>query len=379
MECDSFEIVRRSEAFKALQYDWEDLCGRSSRYRFSQSFVWCWTTWEVVHEPRKRHLHCIIARNGGRPVLIWPLVIYRSSFPSLAAPLVCFGEYPDPLVEEGPEAGLRIKAAWRTLRETCGCDLIRLRHVREGSELHRLMIGERAKIVSKVTNLQVDWNRHDNWESYYRTLRKGDRREIERRRRRLDELGNVTFEVIEGSQCEQVIDWALANKVEQLVRTNRRGGNWLRTKAYRNLLVWAASRSGPCGRVVTLTLKLDGRLIATQWCRVDEARVEHLNTVYDPAYSKFGPGTILRGECLKWAFEHHLEVDMKGGDYHHKRRWANRESRSITYDVAISTSYALGLRFPAMRPLIHSYRAARRKLGKRLPRWLKHTVSPPTT
>ena len=276
-EDDVFEIVKDAEAFKALKGDWEDLCARSSQSRFSQSFVWCWTTWETVERPRGRRLHCIVARNRCRIVLIWPFIVYPKSFLFTASPLgSAYSEYPDPLVEDGPETDTRIEAAWRTLCDTCGCDLIKLPYVREGSELHRLIVGKtgkKAKIVSRVANLYVSWHNYDNWQSYYRGRSSKDRREDGRRRRRLSERGKVTLEIIEGANCAASVEWAIANKVKQLALTNRRGGSWLKTKAYRNLLVGAATRSSLEGKIVMFVLKLDDQnVIRGTNLRLDDVR-----------------------------------------------------------------------------------------------------------
>ena len=207
---DRFEVVTDIHAFKALRTDWDDLGGRSSQHRFSQSFVWCWTTWEAVEGPRGRRLHCIVGRDRSRIVLIWPFIVQRKSFPFVAAPLGCsYTEYPDPLVEDGPEADQRVETAWRTLRDTCGCDMINLRYVREGSQLHRLLVGEmgsKARIVSGVANHHVTWQEHENWESYCRGLPGKDRNENGRLRRRMEERGRVTFEVITGPQSSPAIE-----------------------------------------------------------------------------------------------------------------------------------------------------------------------------
>lgn len=150
-ENDRFEVVTDSDAFKALESDWDDLCLRSSRVRFTQSFAWRCTTWEQVEGPQARWLHCIVARNRDRAVLIWPFIVYRRDHLVVASPLGCaYSEYPDPLVEDGPESGQRIEAAWKTLRNTCGCDLVRFRHVRKGSPLHRFLTGKAAKRARAV-------------------------------------------------------------------------------------------------------------------------------------------------------------------------------------------------------------------------------------
>ena len=361
---DSVEIVTKIEAFKALQHDWDDLCARSN-YRFSQGFAWCWSTWEALHRRRRRRLHCIVIRRGGRFVLVRPFVVYRRSFGTVAAPLgFAYGDYPDPLVENGPEANRRIEAAWRALRDTCRCDIIRLRHVLKGSDLHRLMVRERAKPVSRATNLKVEWHGHADWESYYRSTKGRNRQDTERRRRRLGERGKVSFEMIEGPQCAPAIDWTLTNKVKLFTQANRHAGGWLKSKAYRNVWIWSAARGDPRGRVLVFALKLDGQIIATQLCRVDEIRVEAVESAYDEAYNRYGPGTILKSDCLKWAFERGLEFDFRNGRHTHKERWVNRARSAITYEVPNSKLFALRDWFPVLTPLIHRVRPAQRRIDR---------------
>jgi len=299
----------------------------------------------------------------------------------VATPLGLFNEYPDPLVEDGPDAVQRVQAAWSTLCNTCACDLIKFRYVHQGSALDRLRKGKKlARLVSlkkKRANLKVAWHDYSEWEDYYRSLKKKDHGDTDRRRRRLEEQGKLTFEAIEGKECTTAIDWILANKLMQLARIGRRAHVWLETKAYRNLLVWVASRgSKPLGQIVIFTLKFNDQIIAAMLCRADRTHVEVLIPVYDEAYKRYAPGKILFIESLKWAFEHQLEFDFRGGSSPYKILLANRKSVIIDYDVAISRSYALGLRFPVIRPLIRSYRIVRHKLGKRFRGgWLKRAVS----
>lgn len=366
-EHDRFDVVTDVEAFKALEGEWDDLCERANQFRFSQSFAWCWATWEAVERPRGRRLHCIVGRNQDRIVLIWPFVVSERPFPLAASPLGCaYTEYPDPLVEGGPEAVARIEAAWQTLRKTCGCDMIRFRFVRHRSPLHDFLtskLGKEAKETFRVANLSVSWNDYETWEDYCRTLKRKTWTENERHRRRLEERGKVAFEVVEATHCAPIIEWALANKIEQLKRSGRRAGDWLRTTAYRDLLVWTASRPAPHGRSVVFALKFDGQVIATEICRVDKFRLELLNTVYDAAYKSYGPGKILLSLVLEWAFERGLTSDLRIGNEAYKKEWANSESALITYEVAISALYKLCRRYPAATPLARKFRLAIHKLG----------------
>jgi CelD/BcsL family acetyltransferase involved in cellulose biosynthesis len=338
---DSCEIVTDIGGLRSLQRDWNGLCERASQPHFSQSFLWCLTTWDVVECPRGRRLHCIVVREDQRVVLIWPFILHRKSLFWKAAPLgSAYAEYASPLVEDGPDAERWMRLALKKLRATSGCDVIVLPHVRQASLFGRLMSEENAKITSRVTNLCIDWRGYEDWETFYRGLQRKDRRDTQRRRRRLDEQGQVSFNVIEGVSCVPLIDWALRNKIEQLARTDRRA-SWLNDGIYRELLVQAAVRSDPSGTVVVFALDLEDRIIATLICRVDKTRIEALNTVYDPAYSKYAPGKILMEESLKWAFHHGLQMDFRGGDFAYKRLWANSESFMISYEIANSRRYAL--------------------------------------
>jgi CelD/BcsL family acetyltransferase involved in cellulose biosynthesis len=290
-----------------------------------------------------------VIREDQRVVLIWPFTLFRKSLFWRAAPLGCaYAEYSAPLVEDGPEAERRIRLAWQVLRETTGCDVIAIPHVWHGSPFDKLMAGEDVTITSKVTSLRVNWDGHEDWDHFYRSLKRKDQRDTQRRRRRLDEQGKVSFDVVEGAACVPLIDWALRNKIEQLARTGKRAP-WLSDGAYRELLGRAASRTGPGGGIIIFVLKLADNIIATLICRVDKIRVEALNTVYDHAYSKYAPGKILWELSLKWACQHRLELDMRGGDFPYKRLWANRESYVTSYEIVNSRRYALYLRWRKLR------------------------------
>ena len=357
-----FEIVSDPQTLRSLQGEWEALSRRSQQSRFSQSFVWCWTSWETVEGPRARKLHCIVLRSGERLVLLWPFTIRRKKFLTLAEPLGCaYSEYPDPLVEDGDERLGRVKAAWHFLRSTCRCDLIILRHVPEGSLLHCVLQSGNAKPHSALTHLSVSFDDHESWQSYYRSTPANDRHDNERRRRRIEECARVAFEVVEGSQCQPVIEWALKQKAMQLPQDDR-ARRWLQSNSYRDLLIGVSRRGGPEGRLVTFVLKIDDAVAATLIGRVDLHRVEAMTTTYDPAYRKFAPGKLLLGECLKWAANNKLEFDLRGGDFPYKRRWANREFMILDYKHGNSAFYAISIRLPSAVPILHW---CRRLTGRR--------------
>jgi CelD/BcsL family acetyltransferase involved in cellulose biosynthesis len=268
-------------------------------------------------------------------MLIWPFVSHRELWWSIASPLGgAYGEYTHPLVEENSLKDRRIAAAVQALRNGSGCDIIALPFVRAGSVLDRMMSDEeKAKIIETIPTLSVEWDGYQDWLSFYRSLKGDHRRKLKSARRNFELVGKLIFEASEDSaQCVAVIDWILRHKVEQLARTGRRGP-WLETEAYRNLLSVAAAEPGTEGRVMTFVLKLDDRIVAAQMSRVDARRIEMMNTVFDSAFAKYGPGHILIEGCLKWACERKVDFDMRIGDFPYKRLWANRECDAITYHL----------------------------------------------
>jgi CelD/BcsL family acetyltransferase involved in cellulose biosynthesis len=211
-------------------------------------------------------------------------------------------------------------------------------------------------------NLSVDWTGCTDWEGYYRSLLKLEKGDNERRRRRLAELGQLTFEAVEGALCEPLIDWTHVNRAPQRIMPEDRR----KPDPHRKLFMLASLQKVAQGRLVTFALSLEGEVIATLMCRVDRFRVEALRTAYDTSLARYAPGKILWGACLKWAFERSLMFDMGRGDYPYKRRWANRESWAFDYAVANSILYRLSLRYHAVKPLISRYRTVKTELHRRL-------------
>jgi CelD/BcsL family acetyltransferase involved in cellulose biosynthesis len=340
---DHFEMVTDPETLRFLRPEWEELHARSTERRFSQSFVWCWTSWEVVEQPRGLGLICLVGRHEGRVVLIWPFVTHREIWWSIARPLGgAYAEYTYPLVEDNLLTDRRVAAALQALRRVSGCAIIALPCVHAGSLLQRMMNSDKdARIAETVPTFSVDWDGGLDWASYYRSLKGDHRRKLSSKRRQLEQLGKLHFEPsADSAQCVATIDWILRHKVEQLARTGRRAP-WLETAAYRNLLSMAAAAPGAEGQVMTFVLKLDDKIIAAQMSRLDARRVEMMNTVFDSTFGKYGPGQILLEACLKWSCDRKLDFDMRVGDFPYKRGWANRACDAITYHV-VNTRWGRG-------------------------------------
>ena len=334
---DRYEIVNRVDRFLDLKDDWNALWEQVPDAYFSQSFDWCRIAWEQIAAPRRRRLHCVVAREHGRVVLIWPFVVWKQGLWSFAYPLGSeTTEYTSPLVLDNALSGRRIEEGWDNFRRSSAVDVIFLPYVRADSRAHRILSQQRPTVPPTLHRTWcVDTKAFDNWEHYFASLKRSHRGDLRRTRRRLSDVGALSFEpAVNDSQCAAAIDWIVAQKQEWLVRKNREN-QWLRNIEYRNFLV-AMAQSRTVGRLVISVLRLNEKIIAAALARVDKVRAECLNTVYDRAYGKYGPGQLLMEECVKWAFDHDLLYDLRIGDEPYKGDWAANISDTSNFDFANS-------------------------------------------
>lgn len=356
-------IVTDEAALRALKPEWDGLYRKRADRHYSESFDWCWCGWTAVAKPRGRTLHCLVATDANRVVLVWPLVVDRKVLWSVARPLGSeTTEYSSVLVEDAPEADSRMDLAWQALKQTSGCDVLRLPFVRDGSRLHRLVAGRNDFFFAEhFTTSAVDWKDSPTWQAYHRSLHKKQRLDISRRRRRLTESGNVSFAAaVDADQQPAVIEWIIDQKRRWLARTERRN-DWLGTEEYRRFLVAVAERTKREGRIIVSALKLDGAVIAAAIARMDGARIETFLSAFDPSYRKFSPSHVLYEGFLEWCFERGLEVDFRIGNERFKDHWHLRKSKASTYDIATSS---WGMAFILLKRARHRWSELKRNLRR---------------
>jgi CelD/BcsL family acetyltransferase involved in cellulose biosynthesis len=334
-----YEIITDHLKLLSLKRYWDDLYARSSEYDLTQSFEWCRCSWQIVAKPQGHRLHCLVGWQGDRVVLIWPFVTPRQVLRPAAYHAHPLGpetsEYSGVLVEPGPEAHRRILIAWNILCRNF--DKITLSCVKKGSPLHCVIVAN--KFTPHSTQVwstpHVSWDGYQDWESYYRLLKRDFRHSLRRTRRRLIEHGNLSFELVQDrDRFPVVLDWMFRNKTNWLARTNQQS-IWRETDIYRNFLV-AVAQTKAIEQIKVFTLKVNEEIISALFCRISKLRVENVIAVFDPAYGKYGPGQLLYEDILKWAFERRLDCDFRLGDQSYKQSWANSKSEATTYQFVTS-------------------------------------------
>jgi CelD/BcsL family acetyltransferase involved in cellulose biosynthesis len=161
------------------------------------------------------------------------------------------------------------------------------------------------------------------WDRYVASLAGKLRRELGRRRRRLDERGHVGLAVEDGRHA---LDELLAEgfRVEGSAWKEARGtaiaSHQATTAFYRDVARWAAGR----GSLRLAFLRLDGRPLAFDFAIEEDGRHYLLKTGFDPAYRELSPGMLLRFEMLGRAFQLGLRsYEFLGTDEPWKLDWTS--------------------------------------------------------
>jgi CelD/BcsL family acetyltransferase involved in cellulose biosynthesis len=332
------EIVTDVQQLFSLKPHWDNLCHRSIDYNFSQSFQWCLASWNIMILPRQRRLYCLVGWLDNRMVLMWPFVKVRHGLWSMLRPLASDTTvYSDVLVENNPKSDLWVALAWQKLRITCNSDIISLPFVRIGSRLYRLLSQERPLSAWVNSTSGVNWDENQEWESYYRSLKRDFRYSLRSRRHRLTERGKLSFEAVTNhEQFPPILDWLFTHKTEWINRTRQRNP-WQDVELYKKFLITVSAEGDDFGNIMLFVLKVDAQIIGAVLARISKFTVEAFIAAFDRAYRQYGPGQLLCEDILKWALERRLEFDFRMGDEVYKRKWTNQESKVITYRFINST------------------------------------------
>jgi CelD/BcsL family acetyltransferase involved in cellulose biosynthesis len=347
----AFEIVTDPDRFLALRAEWDALWARTATRRFTQSFDWCMAAWRTTGAPRGRALRIVVMRQDGQAVLIWPMTVGRLGLWRLAGALGPeASEYDPVLVQSGPEAGERLRTAWRFVRRHCRADIVKIPFVRGETVLHRILGADGVRCDAKTLACPfVVWEGTASWEDYWRSRGTELRRCVSRRRRRLAKTGTVTCAVIDDpAALREVIDWTIAAKIDWLDR-KRQTNDFLPKPEFRDFLRAVAAAPPHSGRLVAFVLRLDGRTIAAQIAAIDDFRYEMFITVYDPAFAAYSPGQLLLADAMRWCQEQCLTYDFRIGAEAYKYAWANGDCPATTYHIAATPWGALMLAGHAVR------------------------------
>lgn len=162
------------------------------------------------------------------------------------------------------------------------------------------------------------------WEAFRRSLPAKLEHDSVRQRRRLQRLGKLTLDVLDGGmQLEQGL--ATCFELETRGWKGQRGSPIIAKPQTRQFYTELAHAAAVVGRMALYILSCDGQPIAFEYCLRGDGQIDLLKISYDPAWATYSPGNVLR----HWLFERETErgeiaTYRFGPESEWKRRWTQQ-------------------------------------------------------
>lgn len=174
-----------------------------------------------------------------------------------------------------------------------------------------------------------------SWKDYERRLSGRVRRDLDRRLRRLEELGPVRLDVSDGTvgRAQLLADgfrlepsgWKTARGTAVTSRDETR-------RFYEELADWAAEN----GWLRLSFLRVGDQAVAFQYGFEARGTYYFLKGGYDPEYRRYAPGKLLLRALLEWAFGTGLSrFDFLGADDPFKLEWSR-----TAYDLKLVQAFS---------------------------------------
>jgi CelD/BcsL family acetyltransferase involved in cellulose biosynthesis len=328
-----------------LANEWDALADRAGAAPFTRP-GWIDAWWHAFGRGR---LEVLALRREGRLAGVLPLVRSRGVLSSTTNDWM--SGY-DPPSEDRAAAAALADALFASRPRR-----VELRHlprqhpvgeaIRAGAATRRYRLVEGPVERSPYVPIEGDW------ETYEAGIDRKMRSEIRRRRRRLEEKGDLVVDVTDGAErLAERLDEGFG--LEALAWKAQAGTAIVSQRASLQFYLEAARWASHRGILRLAFLRLDGRALAFDLC-LEEAGVHYLLKIgYDPAFRQYGPGVILRHAMIARAFSAGLSrYEFLGTDLPFKLEWtqATWEQPWLRAFAASPAGTLDRLQFTRLRPL----------------------------
>ena len=303
----SIEIIDEMPQFHSVRKEWLELEERASDpLTYFQSYDWC-EKWCRIYAPSALSfggsIHVALIRNNGKLAAILPLAIENRK--KLAKVLRFIGEpliqYSKVLMDENLLKSDELRDCFNQIISDAKCDAIYLDHLVSGSPLHNCLdVVDCYQSNDSYTSI-LSLENFQTGADYFSSLSKQTRKSRKRNRRRLEELGNLRFEAIDGASptFNEYLKIALGFKSKWLEKTGRPTQKLDDTRINQMVSQLGVDTSHASG-VLAFVHFLDDAPVAIE---IGFWRLGHYYSFigsYDWEFGRFSPGKILTEDVLEY-------------------------------------------------------------------------------
>jgi CelD/BcsL family acetyltransferase involved in cellulose biosynthesis len=233
-----------------------------------------------------------------------------------------------------------VKAVWKEIKKQSQWHVLEMRLVKKDSWLNDLLaVAERENYRTGIWQMDsapfIEFPLGDDKEKlaedYFRGKKKHLKQELNRRLRRIKELGEVEFVVTRGYQAE------LMEKYFELEAKGWKGRGGTAVTCDPNVVKLHddfARSVAEKNALFIYELKLNEQTIAMQICIMHDRQTFQWKISYDEEYARFSPGNLLFREvftdCMK---NGSVELDMLSPATPNKKFWASGEREHAAFYV----------------------------------------------
>ncbi len=340
----SAEIIDHSEGFRSLKNDWNALFDDAATgTQVFLSFAMCWNWYlafnsEETRSRRSFKLRILAVRDNGRLVVVCPLAEDRwlglNRLSWFGSPV---SQYGDILVARGPQRDAYVKFAGDFLRDRSGADVLKLWKVREDAVTRTLMSGLDGSMICSDTALSVNLGAVSSWSQYEARFSSKVRKNRRRQRRRLEERGDVRFQVVgQGEDAAQCCIEALEMKRRWLSARGRVSRGLANPGTSKFFQAVSKDRDDAAGtRVFRLSCGDETAALAVGFMAKDRLVVHIL--VYNLEMASTGAGALILEDIMKWCFENGVAVcDLMAPGDDYKLEWCRDATQVSDWVVPLT-------------------------------------------
>ncbi len=324
----------------SLREKWEYLEQQIETQNIYFSFLWASTWWEVFGKNFQPFI--IVLEDGDAVRGIAPLMLSRpKGIPfSMARNLNFIGtglsDYHDFLLAPGFEKEV-VKDIILYLHDQFNSwSLMRLRHFPEDSKTPALL---RSSLKELGFEDDFSWIQrptvpcpfiplHSNWESYYGSVSKNLRSDVNRKLNKLKRTFQFEFEKVEPrsqKEYESYLDAFIAINRKRWEQKKGRNIFSFESPEHQRFYRAVTDRFSQKGWTLFYVLRLNGRPVAYIYCFKYHGKIYHWNTAFEPEYFGYSIGKVLHRLAIENAFRSgYREFDFMRGDEEYKLKWTNR-------------------------------------------------------
>ncbi len=248
-----------------------------------------------------------------------------STYESISEPL---GQYSNVLYDPAfVDAGTGSRV-WSEIKATTEADAVAISHFPETGFVADVIGDEGMEEATRYVSSILDFREIESWESYFASLSKNQRKERNRKAKKLKAQGELEFEVhfYQSAEFAELTEAAVRLKRIWLRETDRHSQALFDEESMRFLssLGQYLPQFQPLEGPVVHVLKLDGKPIAIEIGMLRKRHYYSYLGAIDLQWAQYAPGTVQIEMSQKWALENGVEkFDFLSDPSEYKKSWTN--------------------------------------------------------